>query len=217
MLRTAGAMVAMVALVALVAESADARGGNHGCTPGDRTIRSDHFWPSGDVVLAGYFTEEGGFPPATVETFAVENFGRDEVPNSNSLTCGGGLASYTLFSSALGPGDDRVRVDGVGLQNDYDAPPGPLPKNVATLLAGGTGDDVLWGHAGFDDMSGGAGNDVLRPEGGRDRARAGPGADLIRAAGGRKDNVACGPGRDKAIVDRRDDVRGCERIVLRRG
>jgi len=51
-------------------------------------------------------------------------------------------------------------------------------------------------------LSGGPGRDVLR---------GGPGRDLIRPKDGRRDVVKCGKGRDRAIVDRRDDVGGCER------
>lgn len=76
----------------------------------------------------------------------------------------------------------------------------------ADRLRGGPGADRIYGNGGRDVLNGGAGRDVLL--GGLDR-------DLIRAADGTRDVVICGPGRDRAIVDRRDRVRGCERIRRR--
>jgi hypothetical protein len=44
----------------------------------------------------------------------------------------------------------------------------------------------------------------------------GRGADRINAAGDdRRDLVRCGRGRDRAVVDRIDRVRGCERTRVR--
>jgi hypothetical protein len=37
---------------------------------------------------------------------------------------------------------------------------------------------------------------------------------LIRAADGDHDLIRCGPGTDRAYVDRRDETTGCERVVL---
>ncbi len=45
----------------------------------------------------------------------------------------------------------------------------------------------------------------------------GSGSDRIRARGGGRDKVRCGAGlHDVAIVDRRDRVRGCEIVRVRR-
>ena len=63
----------------------------------------------------------------------------------------------------------------------------------ADRIVGLGDDDRLIGRAGNDRIAGGAGNDRIRPGGGRDVVR-------------------CGPGRDRATVDRRDRVRGCERV-----
>jgi hypothetical protein len=40
-----------------------------------------------------------------------------------------------------------------------------------------------------------------------------PNKDILRARDNRKDNVNCGPGRDRATVDANDDTSGCERVV----
>lgn len=55
----------------------------------------------------------------------------------------------------------------------------------------GSGDDTIRGHKGFDDISGGS--------------------DVIKADDGRRDVVRCGRGDDKADVDLKDDVSGCEK------
>lgn len=89
------------------------------------------------------------------------------------------------------------------------------------LLHGRTGDDAIHGRDGDDVLEGGRGADLLKGGDGadrltggfdRDRLYGGAGADRINALDGAADIVDCGPGRDTAIVDRRDTVRGCERI-----
>ena len=47
---------------ALFAGSAAARGGNHGCSAAEGTFYSSHFSPSGDNIVAGYYTNMVGFP-----------------------------------------------------------------------------------------------------------------------------------------------------------
>jgi hypothetical protein len=45
---------------------------------------------------------------------------------------------------------------------------------------------------------------------------AGAGDDAVNTRGGGRDRVRCGPGRDTALVDRRDRVaRDCERLLRR--
>lgn len=91
-------------------------------------------------------------------------------------------------------------------------PPGPrlctrIGTESADVLGGTARADVLCGLAGADRLSGGAGADVFR---------AGAGADTVGARDGTADAVACGPGRDTAVVDRRDRVnRDCERVRRR--
>lgn len=77
-------------------------------------------------------------------------------------------------------------------------------------LAGGYGSDRLIGGGGNDFESGGAGRDVLSGGAGNDRI-------VSRERGSQRDRVACGPGRDTVIADRRDvvDPRSCERVVRR--
>lgn len=79
-------------------------------------------------------------------------------------------------------------------------------------IRGLEGNDCLSGGPGRDRVGGNAGADRVGGGGGHDRLAGGHGDDeLVSRAGGR-DVVRCGPGRDVARVDRRDAVRGCERV-----
>lgn len=80
-------------------------------------------------------------------------------------------------------------------------------------LIGDGGDDRLRGGKGADRLTGGAGADSLVGGTGVNRYDAGFGNDIVKAANGRRELVSCGPGRDRAQVDRRDRVRGCEQIT----
>ena len=91
-------------------------------------------------------------------------------------------------------------------------------------LLGGDGGDVMGGERGNDRLAGGAGNDRLGAARRTTRSPAGPGAtylagpgnDVVDAANGVRETLNCGPGRDRAVADRRDVARQCERIVRRR-
>jgi pimeloyl-ACP methyl ester carboxylesterase len=111
-----------------------------------------------------------------------------------------------------------------------EAPPKPKPLRLigtgrGDRLSGGGLDDVLRGMAGSDRLfggpgndrlEGGRGNDRLHGGAGRDRLFGGTGRDRLDARDGATDLVSCGSGRDLAIVDRRDRVRGCERVRVPR-
>ena len=135
----------------------------------------------------------------------------------------GNAGADSLFGGGeddkLDGGDGADKLDG-GTGNDR--------------LTGGAGDDRLGGTAGSDKLSGGAGNDLLSGGTGEDtldggtgndrlnggtrvnRYKGGSGNDAINARNGRVETVDCGSGRrDSATVDRRDRVRGCERIKRR--
>jgi hypothetical protein len=79
-------------------------------------------------------------------------------------------------------------------------------------LSASSGNDQLEGGDGNDRLSGGSGNDELDGGGGKNRFAAGSGRDKVNAANGRAERVDCGPGRDSAVVDRRDRARRCERV-----
>jgi hypothetical protein len=98
-------------------------------------------------------------------------------------------------------------------------------KGGDDCVSGGGGRDKVTGGAGKDKLRGGGGKDVVRGNGGKDdlrpgrskdRVKAGGGRDVIHAARGGRDRIDCGPGKDKAFVDkRRDSTRRCEKVKER--
>ncbi len=80
-------------------------------------------------------------------------------------------------------------------------------------LIGGSGNDRLQGDGGDDRITGGRGNDVLVGGRGVNAYDAGPGSDYVDARNGRPELVRCGRGRDRALIDRGDRVRSCERVL----
>lgn len=122
---------------------------------------------------------------------------------------------------AGGIGDDDVRGergnDTVnGLDGNDRVQGGPGNDNVAggdgsDQVFGGSGDDVILGEGGGLSLF--PGNDRLVGGPGRDRFFGGVGQDRIEARDGTADTIDCGGGRDVAVVDRLDRVRGCERVL----
>ena len=79
-------------------------------------------------------------------------------------------------------------------------------------LDGLGGEDCLRGNAGTDRLRGGVDADRLAGGRGPDTLSGGDGDDELKARAGGRDLVKCGPGKDKAVVDARDRVRGCEKV-----
>ncbi len=86
------------------------------------------------------------------------------------------------------------------------------------VVKGGDGADEAGGGYGADEVYGNAGGDVLidHPDKNTDLLYGGPGNDNLqtRDLPAVRDVLHCGSGRDKAYVDRLDQVRGCE--IVRR-
>jgi dienelactone hydrolase len=82
-------------------------------------------------------------------------------------------------------------------------------------IKGLDGDDCLKGNSGRDRVKGNGDDDVISGGKGRDNLLGGGGRDKIKARGGGRDRIHCGKGKDKAVVDRRDRVKACEKV--RRG
>jgi Ca2+-binding RTX toxin-like protein len=81
-------------------------------------------------------------------------------------------------------------------------------------LSGRSGRDCLSGGSGDDRISGGSGRDRISGGSGSDRIRGNSGNDRISAKDGTRDRVNCGSGaHDRARVDRRDVVSGCETVL----
>jgi Ca2+-binding RTX toxin-like protein len=188
-------MIACSLVPSITSGSVERRGGNHSCDTSSGTFRTDHFWPAGDQISVGLrFRAAGsfrGFPVGDFDQMRSENTSATgEGPSS--ISCSADVGAWTLLTSSLGPGDDSIRLDGKGLDAEEAGPYGALPKTVDALLKGGGGNDKLRGHLGLDKLKGGGGDDV------------------IKADDGRRDLVVCGDGEDKADVDPKDIVRGCE-------
>ena len=106
----------------------------------------------------------------------------------NDTLFGDACGVKTLIAAARGPGNDK--------------------------LFGGDGNDKLFGDGGNDSLDGGNGNDTLNGGRGTDTYSGGPGNDTINAADGIKETVNCGTGTaDKATVDKKDVVKGCEQVT----
>lgn len=103
-----------------------------------------------------------------------------------------------------------------------------LGGRLRDRLYGDEGDDVILGEAGNDRLWGGGRDDTLDGGTGRDRIWAGWGTDVVDAGRGNDivyasendvsvDSIDCGPGYDRAVVNRADRVFNCERVTRLRG
>ena len=81
-----------------------------------------------------------------------------------------------------------------------------IVASCAGSLTGKAGADWL------DGGDGGDGNDRLGGGRGKDGFKAGNGRDFADAVDGVRETVDCGAGKDSAEVDRKDVVKGCERV-----
>ncbi|MGH2953505.1 MAG: CocE/NonD family hydrolase C-terminal non-catalytic domain-containing protein [Solirubrobacterales bacterium] len=92
-----------------------------------------------------------------------------------------------------------------------------IGTSLGERIRGRKGRDRLDGRGGRDCVSGGKGRDRVEGGRGRDLLKGGRGNDRLKAADGKRDRVRCGPGRrDRATVDRRDRVRGCEHVRVKK-
>ena len=90
-------------------------------------------------------------------------------------------------------------------------------RESSDKLYGKGGNDKLSGKDGNDVLYGGTGNDKLSGGTGKNRYSGGSGNDVVNAYNKRgNEKVNCGSGsNDRATVDRRDRVSGCERVKRR--
>jgi hypothetical protein len=115
-----------------------------------------------------------------------------------------------------GPGDDCLEGGGGSDVMDGDGGNDRLSGGSGNdNMTGGAGDDKLTGGLGNDRVSAGPGNDTLLPGAGKDLVSAGAGNDTINAADGVRESIDCGAGRDTVRADRRDRLRGCEKVTRR--
>jgi Ca2+-binding RTX toxin-like protein len=101
---------------------------------------------------------------------------------------------------------DGVEVEDVDIENWTPGRQAPI----------GSGADRLIGSDRANFLAGTRGADLITGQGSRDEIFAGGGDDLVRAADGNRDRrISCGPGDDRAVLDRLDTATGCEREILR--
>lgn len=91
------------------------------------------------------------------------------------------------------------------------------------VVYGQWGNDTILTGSYVDTVYGGGGDDVIRTGAGEDSSFLGPGRDVVDAGrgpdhvianDGERDFVDCGPGDDRARVDKRDVVRNCEHVTV---
>lgn len=166
---------------------------------------------------------------------AIGGLGDDLITGSDQPAPAGYVHDIGLENEILEGGGGSDRIDGRG-GPDY------LVGGSATVFAGdgddtliaGRGSDVVLGGPGNDTIAGGPARDTIGAGPGRDRASGGGGDDRVAGAGGRDrvsggngddvveggfavpdvadDAIDCGRGDDRAIAEKRDRVRRCERI-----
>jgi Ca2+-binding RTX toxin-like protein len=114
-------------------------------------------------------------------------------------------------NDVLRGGDGNDRIGGGGGRDRIEGNRG------RDVLSGGRGRDLIHGGGGKDVLRGQGGADRLYGEGGSNRVAGGGGNDYIDvSSNGARDVVSGGRGRDRAKVQRRDKVRGVERVTRRR-
>jgi Ca2+-binding RTX toxin-like protein len=158
--------------------------------PGDDVVDGD---AGGDVVSgdAGADTVDGGADGDTLSG----GTGPDHLVGG----AGEDVASYAAATDAT------VRLDaGTGRSIQ----PGDSDRlDQVEDVSGGARRDTLTGAADANVLDGAAEEDYVDGRGGRDRLDGGASADVVASRDGARDEpVACGPGRDLAIVDPRDPV-----------
>jgi hypothetical protein len=115
------------------------------------------------------------------------------------VTTVGGVATVPVTGGTV------LRATGPG------ASPPQIPSNQVPVCVAAQIDDCpvvpgrrMYGTDVRDTFKGTPGPDVIRTRGGKDR---------VRVRGGDADVVDCGKGKDKAVVDREDRTRRCEKVV----
>jgi hypothetical protein len=150
-----------------------------------------------------------GPPPVTCEGAPTNTIngttGRDNLRGTTGVDSIFGLGGNDLLNG-LG-GDDCIF--GGGGRDTLKGGGG------ADRLVGGAGRDRIAGGPTGDQLVGGRGADRLKGGRGANAYNGGRGGDRIAARNGKNELVLCGPGRDRATVDRRDRVRDCERVRRR--
>ena len=198
---------------------------------GDDAVDGDGYAdPGADVIDggAGYDYFEGWGQPEQLQrqptvTLTLDGAANDGRPGENdNVTNVEDFQMYVVGSFTGSDGPDTFVI--------YN----PGNSGPSTLIGLG-GDDELVGHDFDDTVDGGAGNDKVEGGLGNDSVTGGPGRDtiygdataarctyysckisygndVINARDGEADNIDCGIGQDKAVVDAIDVVANCETV-----
>jgi Ca2+-binding RTX toxin-like protein len=198
---------------------------------GDDVVDGDGYKQPGSDVIdggAGYDYFEGWGIPSDLQrqptvSLTLDGAANDGRPGENDNVTG--VEDFQMYVVGSFTGSD-------GPEKFVIANPGNSgPSN----LIGRGGDDELVGHDFNDNVDGGAGNDHVEGGLGNDTVAGGPGQDtiygdatasrctyysckipfgndVIAARDGEADNIDCGIGQDRAIVDAVDVVTNCETV-----
>ncbi len=159
--------------------------------------------------------EDRTCPLGTLEPGAVATLRLEASSRTPGILRVGAAASYDGGPDAFA-GDDVATVGAGVLACDLvgtwgaDRIEGTRRRD---LICGRPGDDRIDAGAGNDYVDAGSGRDTVLAGRGRDTVRGGGGSDVILARDGERDVVDCGTETDTAVADRKDVVRGCERVV----
>lgn len=155
--------------------------------------------------------------------------GEDAHPSRDRIDGGGGLDTIDYRTSPVGIAGDLGQASQFPAHDDVSGFERVAGSRFGDQLLGSDGPDYLDGRAGDDVFEGRGGDDRFSGDEGADRfdggpgddfAFGGPGADRIVLGEGNdtdlsradyhRDEVDCGPGIDKAELDRGDRSAGCE-------
>jgi hypothetical protein len=178
-------------------------------TPGDHSAAVDTLVtgasvPGAGVALAGAACANVSFGGRDDDVLLGSSFGDRMYGRQGRDLLRGRAGSDCLFG-----GEGADVLDGDGGDDTLSGGDG------RDRLFGGAGNDRLLGGAKADELHGDTGNDQLFPGTGRDRVWGGAGNDVISARDGSRDVIDCGAGLDRVTADRRDRLRGCERVTRR--
>jgi Ca2+-binding RTX toxin-like protein len=176
----------------------------------------------GEELLAGGSggdTLRGGPDKDTVSYYGFgyyEGGGYDDYTYSQSTGSSSQQKSEPGVSVSLdGVANDGKTAEGDNVDADVEVIQGSAGDDT---LAGGPGDNEIWGYGGKDRLDGGDGDDSIRGGPGDDVIGGGPGKDELRG-GSDSDQIDGGPGEDLAIGqdDDTETTDGVDLIELRDG
>jgi Ca2+-binding RTX toxin-like protein len=165
------------------------------------------------------------------DTIEVNGGGGNERFSANPAAAGGGVRFERSADSAGGffsldiTTAERLDMNANGGDDSFTSEGAIAALGFALDVDGGAGNDTLDGGddriRGFKRLAGliastfngDDGNDRIRGTDGEDLLGGGKGHDLIKSIDKAADTVECDAGIDVALVDRRDQVRGCELVL----